>query len=298
LRIGTLVRSLRTSLVFIFPLAAACGGGSGPGFSAPPPPPPDGEWQRGVFLDAATFVNRCQDPRTGVDPTTNQPYPDLQGRTVDENNFLRSYSNDTYLWYDEIVDRDPGLFTDPVAYFLDELITPVPDKDRFHFTVDSEEFFRLSQSGVSAGYGVTWALLSNTPPREIVVAYTEPNSPASSLPEPLLRGARVVTVDGVDVENGADVDTLNAGLFPTEPEQTHTFEILDPGAESTRTIQMKSTEVTSAPVQNVKVIPTATGPVGYLLFNDHILTAESALVDAVNQLNTAPGVTDLVLDLR
>ena len=107
-----------------------------------------------------------------------------------------------------------------------------------------------------------------------------------------------MNVDGVDVENGADTDTLNAGLFPTETGQTHTFEVLDPGAQTTRTIQLISTEVTSAPVQNVKVIPTATGPVGYLLFNDHILTAEDALVDAINLLNTPPGVTDVVLDIR
>ena len=107
----------------------------------------------------------------------------------------------------------------------------------------------------------------------------------------------MIRVDGIDVENSVDRDALNAGLFPTEPDETHTFEILDPGAQATRTIQMTSTEVTSAPVQNVKVIPTATGPVGYLLFNDHILTAEDALVDAVNQLNTA-GITDLVLDIR
>jgi hypothetical protein len=37
--------------------------------------------------------------------------------------------------------------------------------------------------------------------------------------------------------------------------------------------------------------------VGYLLFTDHIATAESALIDAVNTLKAA-GITDLVLDIR
>ena len=128
---------MRTSLVFSLPLAAACDNGDGFGFAGSPPPP-SGEWQPGVFLDAATFVNQCENPRSGTDPATNLPYLDVQGSTLDENNFLRSYSNDTYLWYDEIVDQDPGLFADPVAYFLDELITPVPNKDRFHFAIDSE----------------------------------------------------------------------------------------------------------------------------------------------------------------
>ena len=62
-------------------------------------------------------------------------------------------------------------------------------------------------------------------------------------------------------------------------------------------MQLTSAEITSAPVQNVSFIDTPTGRVGYMLFNDHILTAEGALVDAVNQLN-AFGIDDIVLDIR
>ena len=51
-------------------------------------------------------------------------------------------------------------------------------------------------------------------------------------------------------------------------------------------------------MQNVSVITTPSGRIGYLLFNDHIATAEQALIDAVNQLNVAPGIDDLVIDLR
>jgi hypothetical protein len=50
-------------------------------------------------------------------------------------------------------------------------------------------------------------------------------------------------------------------------------------------------------VQNVHSITTATGKVGYMLFNDHLATAEGALVNAVNQLK-ADGISDLVLDIR
>ena len=67
----------------------------------------------------------------------------MQGDLNFENNFLRSYSNNTYLWYDEIVDQDPGLFDDALVYF-DELktfaTTPSGNpKDKFHFTVPSDE---------------------------------------------------------------------------------------------------------------------------------------------------------------
>jgi hypothetical protein len=61
---------------------------------------------------------------------------------------------------------------------------------------------------------------------------------------------------------------------------------------------MTAAEVTAAPVQNAKVIDTPTGRVGYMLFNDHILTAERALIDAVELFNSGQGIDDLVIDLR
>ena len=189
----------------------ACGGGSGGGF------------QPGVFLDANTFFAKCQVPRTGINPATGVAYPDVQGTTTAENNFLRSYSNDTYLWYNEIVDQDPSLFDNTLDYF-DELVTTelTPSnqpKDKFHFTYDSEEWFQLSQSGVSGGYGIQWAFLSSTVPRDIRIAYTEPNTPATDLAQPLARGARVLAVDGfdIDVNTQAGIDALNAAFSRATP---------------------------------------------------------------------------------
>src|SRR5207244_2649176 len=89
------------------------------------------------------------------------------------------------------------------------------------------------------------------------------------------------------------VATLNAGLFPAASGETHSFTVRDLGASTSRTVTMQSANVTLTPVQNVSTI----GPVGYMLFNDHIATAESALIDAVNRLR-ALNITDLVLDIR
>ena len=211
-------------------------------------------------------------------------------RITDENNFLRSYSDNTYLWYDEIVDQDPGQFNDPLAYF-DQLRTFATTssgqpKDKFHFTMPTDEFFQASQGGVSAGYGATWTVIESLPPRE--VAYRVHGTEfACNQPRAnrwfVARGCWLI--DGVDMVNGNDVDTLNAGLYPESVGEIHTFEILDLGTQTSRTVQLTSAEITSAPVQNVSFIDTPTGRVGYMLFNDHILTAEDALVDAVNQLN-------------
>jgi C-terminal processing protease CtpA/Prc len=279
---------------------AACGSGGGGGDT--PMSPPTG-WQQGVFLNSATFASQCQAPRSGTNPATNAPYPDVQGSVLDENNFLRSYSNETYLWYSEIVDQNPALFSNPIVYF-DELKTDAitasgADKDKYHYTYDTYEYYLLSQSGVSAGYGVQWALLSPTPPREVRVAYTEQNTPATIVN--LARGATLLSVDGIDVVNDntqAGVNIINEALFYPEVGSTHTFSILDLGAGTPRTVSMTAAEITSDPVPNVRVFDTSTGRVGYMLFNDHIITAEGGLIDAVNQLNQGAGIDDLVLDIR
>jgi hypothetical protein len=130
----------------------------------------------------------------------------------------------------------------------------------------------------------------------VVVAYSDPGTPAASAG--LDRGAQVLTVDGVDMVNASDtnsVNILNEGLYPSKTGTSHTFSVLDQGASSPRTITMVSASVTSTPVQNVSRIGTRSGQVGYILFNDHIATAEGLLIDAFNQLQ---GVSDLVLDMR
>ena len=278
---------------------AACGGGGGSGFT-PTPPPPTG-WQPGVFLAASTFQNMCAAPRVGADPTNNnQPYPDLQGTVRDENNFLRSFTNDTYLWYDQIVDRDPALTNNPEDYF--DLLMNIAN-DRFSFFADTQERFDLVQGGVSAGYGAEWAIISATVPREIIVAYTEPNTPATNHVPPLLRGTTILSIDGVDINTNtqAGVDALNEGLRPSALGVPHTFEVQDIGEAGSHTVTMTTATITNAMVQNTKVFDTPTGKVGYLTFNFHRAPAETELFDAINQLiaDAAPDdVADLILDIR
>src|SRR5262249_41972641 len=114
------------------------------------------------------------------------------------------------------------------------------------------------------------------------------------------RGADVLTVDGVDLVNASDtqsVNTLNEGLFPSAAGASHTFTVRDLGASAPRTITMVSANVTSTPVQSVSTIRSGGGRVGYIPFNDHIATSEQLLVNAFRDLASA-GVTDLVLDIR
>jgi carboxyl-terminal processing protease len=293
----------RCAVLMLAVAVAGCGGGGddgGTGGGGALPPPASG-WVAGSFLPASSFAGKCVNPRSGTDPRTGQAYNEIRGTATDENNFLRSWSNDLYLWYNEIVDRDPGLHTTP-AYF-DLLVTTAKtasgrDKDQFHFTYATSDWLNLSQSGIEAGYGANWAVLSTSPP--LVVAYTEPGSPARSAGVAFERGAQVLRVDNIDAVNPtsqAQIDAIFDALYPDSVGEQHTFTVRDPRTSFERTIPLTSVAVTKSPVPISSVIPTSAGPVGYLLFHDHILTAEQPLVTAIEQMRTA-SVSDLVLDVR
>jgi carboxyl-terminal processing protease len=251
------------------------------------------------ILPASLYAARCVMPRTGTDPTTNGPYPDVPGTLLDEKLWLRSWIDDLYLWHSEVPAVDINAYDDPVAYF-DVLKTPAltpsgNPKDQFHFVYDTDFWISLSQSGTEASYGLEWALLKSRPPRSAFVAFVRPGSPAASAN--LKRGAQVLTVDGVDVKNGSDIDTLNNGLYPSDVNETHTFVVQDLGAATPRTVTLSSTTVSIAPVQTVGTLPPPNDKVGYLHFTDHIATAEKELFDAITILRDK-GVTDLILDMR
>ncbi len=287
------------ALVLVFALGACGGGGGGGGSIATAP------FNVSTLPSWRTLAAQCAAPRTGVDQTTHQAYPDRPGSARDEQDWLASWTNDTYLWYGDVNFADPAGYATALDYFKvlkSPLSTPSGrPKDQFHFTYPTSVWESLSQSGVQAGYGATWVLLSQTPPRQVVVAYTEPGSPATSLVPVLARGAQVLQVDGVDLVNDnttAGIKSLNAGLFPATVGETHTFVVQDLNAPATRSISLTSANITTSPVQNVETLTGATpGAVGYMLFNDHLATAEPALIAAINTLSAA-SISDLVLDIR
>ena len=284
-------------------LAALCGCGGGGGGSAAPP---STTWTPGVFQPASEFAALCASPRAGTDPNTGKAYPDRQGSTLDENNWLRSWTHQLYLWYDEVQDLNPAQYSTSDYFQLMKTTAKTSSgaaKDRFHFTYPTSVWESLSQAGVEADYGVQFEIVQSTPPRSVRIAYLQPaaNLPAQTVAASLVRGDTVLQVDGADVVNATDqtsLNTINAGLSPSSAGEAHTFEVLDPGSSTPRTVQLQSAAVTSTPVL---VATTVTGPggstVGYILYNDQIATAESELISAINELKSH-GVTDLVLDLR
>jgi C-terminal processing protease CtpA/Prc len=273
---------------------SACGGGGGGGGGSPAAP-------AGVqnLVASAAVAGLCAAPRFGIDPDTGAAFPDQPGSLDTEKTWLRSWIDETYLWFDEVpTSLVAANYATPIAYF-DALKTPKTTasgrpKDRFHFTQDTAAYRALSQNGVALGYGAEFALLSAAPPRDVRVAFTQPGSPAAQAA--VVRGEKVIEIDGIDIANGTNVAGLNAGLTPTREGEQHSFKLRAANG-SDRTVTLTAGRITQSPVQNVKTIPTASGPVGYMLFNDHLETAEAQLIAGVNQLQAA-GITDLVIDMR
>ncbi len=283
------------SLIAISVALSSCGGGGGGGSALTPITP-------STLPVSSTLVNLCANPRTGTDPfNQNQSYPDQQGTLANEKSWLRSWIDETYLWYQEVPNNlNPASYPTAIDYF-NVLKTPAMTvtnrpKDKFHFTYPTDTWNALNQ-GIELGYGIQFAALAQTIPRRWVAVVVEPNSPAAIAG--ILRGDEVAFVDGVDFINANDqasVNTLNAGLYPTIAGQTHQI-IFKRNGINLPVANMVASNVTTAPVQNVKTIATATGNVGYLTFNSHNAVSEAQLIAAITQLQSA-GVSDLVLDLR
>jgi len=275
---------------------AACGGGSdgGGGSLNPGPGGGTGNFTPGVFPAQTSLAAQCISPRAGTN--------DRAGSAFTEKMWLRSWTNDFYLWFAEVPDTNPNTIPDVLDYF-DVLKTPQTivsgsPKDRFHFTFDTAQWIALSQSGQSFGYGAEIMILGDgRPPRRAVVAFVEPGTPASAAN--LTRGMEVVSINGVDFVNDstqAGVNTLNAAFFPTSAGQTFTW-VFKPVVGSNVTVPLTSANITHKPVLLDTTFTQGADTVGYMVFNDHIATAEAELVAAINRMKTA-NVDDLILDIR
>jgi carboxyl-terminal processing protease len=260
-------------------------------------------WVQGVYPPESQYEARCQSPRSGTDPITGQPYPDVQGSTLDENLWLRSWTNDWYLWYSEVPDIDPGTYSDTASYFA-VLKTSATDalgepEDKFHFTVPTSQWEQLTENGQDIGYGLTWAYINSAqPPRQIYAAYVWPGYAAANAG--VQRGYEVVSIDGVSINaiDQTSIDTLNQGLSPTSAGESHAFVFANVQTNATASVTLQAAQVTETPVALTEVIATPAGPVGYLLYNDlAVASSEQELIGAINTLQSAQ-VTDLVLDLR
>lgn len=259
-----------------------------------------------MFDPASTFKNRCEVRRVGQDIEGNT-YPDVQGTLLEELFWLRSWTNETYLWNTEVTDRNPAGFSDRLDYFdvLRTFATTASgkEKDDFHFSEPTEEYLAARNAAPTATYGASYIAFSTTPPRDFRIRYTEPGSPASAQTggqSNLERGSRILQINGIDLVNTAsqtEINQLNAALFPATPGLTNSFTVEDADGAN-RTVSLTSVNLAPKPVNRTRIINTPSGDVGYILFNTFSpFASEQEIYNAMLQMQTA-GVSDLVLDLR
>ncbi|TFW30636.1 S41 family peptidase [Duganella callida] len=311
------------SLFAVLPvLLAACGGGSSsapvegsppviadPPVTTPPVTPPTTPVDPPVVTPPATDPSRpdwftlfghCEHPRTGLQPN-GLPYLDFQGTLNDELRWMRSYIDDSYLWYKEIpANINMADYKTPIDYF-NVLKTPAVTasgrpKDRFHFTYPTEVWNAMSNEGVALSYGITWSrTATGVLPRVWAAALVEPGSPADVAG--VRRGDTVVSVDGVNLQgtSAADLAVINAGLLPQTAGVAHTFVMARGGVSLP--VTLSAARLALVPVHGAQVLETAKGKVGYLQYDDQNAVAESLLADAFNGFRSA-GVSDLILDMR
>ncbi|KQN67484.1 peptidase S41 [Duganella sp. Leaf61] len=284
-------------------MLSGCGGGGGSSGTTAGNGTNSGSGATGSTDTRSDYVKlaaSCQRPRSGTS-AAGVRFPDRQGSLSDELKWVRSFIDETYLWYREVpTTLRQENYSNPIDYFADLKTTAVTSsgraKDQFHFTYATDEWEASSTSGIELGYGVTWASsAANVLPRLWRVTLVEPGSPAALAG--VQRGDTLQLVDGVSISDTTQsgINVINAALFPQSAGSLHRFALDRNGV--TVNVQLAAARLSLQPVANVKVIDTPTGKVGYLLFNDHNAVAETQLIAAINTLKAA-NVTDVVLDMR
>jgi hypothetical protein len=281
---------------------SGCGGGGGGSSGSPVVGNPDTP-SYGPAGPSSSFAQQC---------AANNTLAAANLRTASlstEKTWLRAYFDEAYLWRDEVPSVNPNLasYSGTDTYvaldtYFQALTTPNLTstgqlRDRFSFTYPTADWNALSGSGVEAGYGIEWTLVSVTPPRQIRAAYVEAGSPADLAG--IVRGDQLVSADGTsaDATSDAGTDALNAALYPGAAGTAHNFTFTR-ASGGTITRSLTSAAVTRTPVPVAKVVTTPLGTkAGYLLFNDHNAPSEAQLITAMRSFQTQ-GVQELVLDLR
>ena len=279
----------------------SCGGGGGSGGSS------GGGPSGGGLAASSTYAQQC---------SPNNPYQfdadtsTKLGSLTTEKQWVRSYLDEAYLWYDQVptvdaaaatysVDTAAGIAGSLNAY-LQALKTPALTAtgkrvDQFSFTYPTKAWNDYIGAGTTTDNGIHWHLGSPTPPRNFVVTYVDIGSPADIAG--VKRGDGLVSINGIsaDINTQTGVDALNAALSAAS--DTTTSYVLQRGTVVLPAISLTPKTITETPVPVASTLNVSGQKVGYVLFNSFSAASEQALINAFNKLKT-DNVSDLVLDLR
>jgi hypothetical protein len=291
--------------LFLLAMLAGCGGGGDSGGSGS---------NSNNIVPVAQIAQQCAPDNIYRNEASSAT---TTGSLSTEKSWIHSYIDYAYLWYDQVPSVDPTAtaYSGSMSQY-DSLGVPLPLSnyfyalnttaktasgaalDRFSFAYPTYDWNQLSQSGITAGYGIEWArIASSTLPRKWRVQMVQPGSPAAVAG--VRRGDSLYTVDGADFVYGnttAIIDALNNGLFPAAS-TSHTLVFTRTASANVAASMTASTSVTIDPVPVATVLTDGALKVGYLHFTDHLASSETKLIAAISDFKTQ-NVTELVLDLR
>lgn len=301
-------------VVLLATVLAACGGGSKPAASSGPVGRGDGQGI-GHWRD---YANLCAPPAQNslaLDSMGQLQAGYQLGSFATEQQFVRAYMNEAYLWYHEVPEVDPrspvylrGGYQDAISRYFHALRSPVEAmpgklKDRFSFVTSTAEWKALSEAGVSHGYGADIAVLASQPPRELRLSLVHEGTPAAE--QHLLRGDRLLTIrtgddrviDVVNTEDAAEIREMERLLFKPDAGQQlmMTFGRHDGGQILA---ELKAGEYEQRSVHTTRTLMAADGEeVGYLVLKSFNLPLEGQMLKAMREFK-ARRVKDVIVDLR
>jgi hypothetical protein len=194
-----------------------------------------------------------------------------------------------YLWYEELPDVDPTSFASQQA-LLDALRFQPLDRFSFLTTVAEEEALFGSSQFVGVGFRSRTDIDLN----EQVVLDVYEGGPADSAG--LVRGSRILAVDGVPIAEVLADGSFSAALGPAEIGYEFALTFAQPDG-SVVTATLVKDVVTIPPVTATRIFEVNGVTTGYLVFRNFVEPGVAALDAAFAEFRDA-GVTQLIVDVR
>ena len=210
-----------------------------------------------------------------------------------QNDWLRGYMDDWYLWSDASAIPEPAGYDSVQAYFEawrypGDAVVP---RDRWSYIESTAAYTQFFGEGKTLGYGLFVNGIELTLP--LKVRYVEPLSPAAAAG--IRRGDTIVALNGRPADDIVAHDDFSV-LSPAHEGDVLQVEL--GGGAVTTSVRLQAVTYDLQPVSVAKVLDMPNGAkAGYLVLKDFITQAEAPLADAFRQFRAA-GATELIIDLR
>ncbi len=204
-----------------------------------------------------------------------------------QNQFVYQTMQDIYLWYQEIPDLNPSGFLSPEALLEAIRFAPL---DRFSYI----DLAADDQAFLEAGQFVGFGFRSRTEETEVVILDVFEGGPADAAG--MVRGSRILEVDGVPIADVLAAGSFSESLGPAEEGFEVSFRFGNPDG-SVVTDTLAKEVVSIPPVTATRIFEVNGAPTGYLVFRNFVDTGVPQLTEAFADFRAA-GVRQVIVDLR